>query len=719
MGHPTSGSNGISNESVSGAGPSNGHSGNRESTTALRTLIKPILLEGTLMYPDDADWSEDRDTGDARTNGKGADTNGGIKKDKLETGKRKRMPIDREEVVRLMLQSMRDMGYSQAAEALELESGYILSTRSVADFEAAILGGRWEEALSLLPELGIPLPATSESSSSSSSIASGKTKANGNGTPADSARFLISTQKYLELLETNQPRKALVVLRKELAEVTSSPDLLHTLSGYMMCSDREDLYERAAWDGAAGTSRRSVLEDLQSGSHPASICLHLEFISPTIMVPSRRLATLLEQARRHQQQSCVYHDAPEASSLYIDHSCSTGQFPSETTHVLADHTDEVWRIEWSPDGMMLASAGKDKTVVIWQLVVSFGWAVVFKARADGWGQEGTRETSWQYSVIPLHHLRDHREAVDALAWSPDGKTLVTAADKHLYVWNTRTGEQRITPLGLSGPTSHQDTISAVHWMPDGSQFIAASMDCKMVFYSPLGQIVRSWDFRTLQIIDFAITSDQQRMIAATNSIKRVAVDNKMKPSLSARNADPPLEVRSDFRDEFSEFKYTNMEHCLSVIRLSDKEFIDTSKDLKCEVTGIKLSQDGQRVLVSGGPNQLQMWRLEPQFESQIQFVGHIQNHFLVRSCFGASRDIFVLSGSEDGSVYVWHNNSPEPIEILQGHSDVVNAVAWNPVASRKIFASCSDDFTVRIWQPPVPVDESLVMDVERSEGMLL
>ena len=88
------------------------------------------------------------------------------------------------------------------------------------------------------------------------------------------------------------------------------------------------------------------------------------------MIPSRRLATLLDQARRHQQQSCLYHDEGEPSSLYVDHECSSGQFPNITTHILADHSDEVWMIEWSPDGTKLASCGKDHKVVIWELKVS-------------------------------------------------------------------------------------------------------------------------------------------------------------------------------------------------------------------------------------------------------------------------------------------------------------------------------------------------------------
>jgi WD40 repeat protein len=89
------------------------------------------------------------------------------------------------------------------------------------------------------------------------------------------------------------------------------------------------------------------------------------------MVPQRRLATLLEQARRYQALSCTYHSESEATtSLYKDHECKWGQFPNVTTHILADHTDEVWKIEWSPDGDYLASAGKEGVVVIWKLEVS-------------------------------------------------------------------------------------------------------------------------------------------------------------------------------------------------------------------------------------------------------------------------------------------------------------------------------------------------------------
>lgn len=357
-------------------------------------------------------------------------------------------------------------------------------------------------------------------------------------------------------------------------------------------------------------------------------------------------------------------------SLYHDHVCKSGSFPSVTTHVLADHHDEVWRIEWSPNGNMLASASKDKTVVIWQLQPPAG---------------GKR----QYSMAPLHRLKGHRGPVDALAWSPDGETLVTAADKQIYIWNAKVGtsyDGTYSQTGEKSPVTAEtqvaDTVSAIQWMPDGSQFVVSSMDCTIIFFELSGKIAHKWLVRSLQISDFAITPDGTRIVAVTTAMRRVSVQNKLKPTISARIIE-------------DNFHYGNMNRGLTVMRIADREIIDYVADIKAsDVTSLKLSHDGQRVLVSCAPDELQLFGLDPHLHMLRKFVGHVQSRFLIRSAFGAPKDRFILSGSEDGNVYVWQSNSTTPLEVLAGHDDTVNAVAWNPILSRKLFASCSDDATM-------------------------
>lgn len=82
----------------------------------------------------------------------------------------------------------------------------------------------------------------------------------------------------------------------------------------------------------------------------------------------------------------------------------------------------------------------------------------------------------------------------------------------------------------------------------------------------------------------------------------------------------------------------------------------------------------------------------------------------------------VLGGTSliilDGAVYVWDANSGKAISVLHGHQDTVNAVAWNPISSRRLWASCSDDHQVRIWQPPATEEsgESRMKTGEEIEG---
>ena len=82
------------------------------------------------------------------------------------------------------------------------------------------------------------------------------------------------------------------------------------------------------------------------------------FLPPTVMLPQRRLRTLLDQATRHQRDQCVYHnvrrdtgDSGASVDTYAtDHACSKEMFPCETIQVLMDHGDEVWYCKWSPNG---------------------------------------------------------------------------------------------------------------------------------------------------------------------------------------------------------------------------------------------------------------------------------------------------------------------------------------------------------------------------------
>lgn len=128
---------------------------------------------------------------------------------------------DREEVTRILIQSLTDLGYNGAAASLSQESGYDLESPAVAAFRNAVLQGEWAEAEDLLYD---------------GSAEDGGINSRGGGlvlqegSDKNLMRFWLRRQKFLELLEQKDTGRALMVLRLELTPIYQVTDKLHFLS---------------------------------------------------------------------------------------------------------------------------------------------------------------------------------------------------------------------------------------------------------------------------------------------------------------------------------------------------------------------------------------------------------------------------------------------------------------------------------------------------------
>ena len=195
----------------------------------------------------------------------------------------------------------------------------------------------------------------------------------------------------------------------------------------MMCKDAQDLRARAEWDGVAGESRAQLLDELQCACARPARTDPAAFIPPGVMLPSNRLETLLQQAQDHQRIRCLYHTADSGpSSLFVDHECSRDAFPTSCSHVLAQHQDEVWALAFSHAGAYLATASKDRTVILWAIA------------------HGGRD----FSACKL--LTGHVDGVTSLAWRPDDRVLLSAADDTIKIWEV---EVRLCAGRLSADTT--------------------------------------------------------------------------------------------------------------------------------------------------------------------------------------------------------------------------------------------------------------------------
>lgn len=126
------------------------------------------------------------------------------------------------------------------------------------------------------------------------------------------------------------------------------------------------------------------------------------------MIPEHRLAVLLDQWQHSQIAKCLYHNPSRSPSLFTDHVCDRSQFPLQTIVELGQSKGEVWCVEFSHDGRMLAAAGGDPVVVVYD-------TSNFQVR---------------------NTLRGHEMGIVHLSWSPDDSRLITCSqDRLAKVWN--------------------------------------------------------------------------------------------------------------------------------------------------------------------------------------------------------------------------------------------------------------------------------------------
>lgn len=145
------------------------------------------------------------------------------------------------------------------------------------------------------------------------------------------------------------------------------------------------------------------------------------------------------------------------------------------------------------------------------------------------------------------------------------------------------------------------------------------------------------------------------------------------------------------------------EHRMIVYDFATKQ-VQASIPMEGELTSVKTSHNSQYALVNNAPHEIHLWDLK-QSKLARKYTGQRQGRHVIRSCFGGIEDNFVVSGSEDRNVYVWDRETGVVIDVLSGHGEgSVNSVSWNP-KNERMFASCSDDNTIRIWEPPSQMTE--------------
>jgi WD40 repeat protein len=376
---------------------------------------------------------------------------------------------------------------------------------------------------------------------------------------------------------------------------------------------------------------------------------------------------------------------------------------SHVQTTLTGHLGPVNTVRWSPNGLLLATASDDGTVRVWNSqsgeqtiklsalgggINALAWSNNASLLAAG-ANDGTL-TVWDTSSwAQSWSTPGQKVAINDLSWSPnDPKRLVVAkSDGSVDLVNGETGGDSKTFH------AHDGQVRAIAWSPDGTTLLTGGEDQKFS--------VKIWDAKTESLL-WAGSGDQSLLngIAWSSDGKRFATggeegiatvwDVKTGKDLSHLKGHHSDIGGVAWSPDGQRLATASADGTAKIWNLAtNKEFMTLSGHQDW-VNDVAWSPDGKRLATASRDGTAKIWDTE--WNEPLALTGHLEK---VTGLAWSPDGGRLASSSNDRTVRIWDAASGKPLFLLSQHSSWVTEVAWNPDGRR--IATASVDKTVKIW----------------------